>query len=209
MIYLIPIVSAILSVLLLFIQFLLIKFERYLESDFSSEFIKKTMDISEEVSIEYGKLYAYNPISRMIIIEKKDTYSICDYFKLNHEIAHSRDDRTRVIYFYMILIAIYRVFFIPICIIVCILELCGVTIGKEIFYLLITILASFILIKTYYVLIYETRASKAALYELKKSVTSKEANDILNFAVCCFLQQLFITFIMGASIYFFIDLSMK
>lgn len=208
MIYLILIISIVFTMLLSFNQFFMVKLERGFKNDCTDSFVEKISNINEEIHVVYGKLYAYNPLNKKIIIEKKNVYSTCDYFKLNHEIAHSRDDSTRVIYFYMILIAIYRVLFIPSCIILCIAEFCGTTISKDVYHLLIVILISFILIKTYYILKYETKASKDALIELRKSITSEEASAIIKFSLCCIFQQLLITFIIGTSMYIYIDFFM-
>lgn len=203
------IINFIFGSLLLFIQISLRRIEAHFKNDYSNSIIKKIKNIKEKIPIDYRDFYAYNPISRALIIEKKGTYSICDYFKLEHEIAHSKHDRTRVIYFYMIIIAVYRILFIPVYIVLCIIGLLGGRICKEVYLLLIIILTLFILIKTYYILKYEIKASKDAFFILRKSIARQDASYIFKFAVCCIFQQLLVTFIIGSTLYFFMILSMR
>lgn len=76
MIYFILIISIVFSILLSFNQFFLLKLERGFKNDCTDSFIEKISNINEEIHVVYGKFYAYNPLNKKIIIEKKDVYHL-------------------------------------------------------------------------------------------------------------------------------------
>lgn len=202
---LIVIVVAFFCVLSFINEIFLNKFRRYLNLDYTSFFIEKVRVYKKDKNIGYGKLYAYNPISRKVIIENKDTYTLCDYFMLNHEVEHSRDDENRVLYFNMILIAIYRLVYLPMSMILCIVDLHGVFVPKEVRYIFIVILIIFILIKLHYILKHETKASKEAYINLKEEISNNNLRIVFKFALCCIFQQILVTLLVGTFAYIIIS----
>lgn len=147
----------------------------------------------ERLMLRYGKCYGYNPRKQEILVLEKKFYNAYDMFSIYHEIGHYHDDlKNKRILKNMLVTGVNRLFIIPISLVLTVL--CWFQ--KEsmtIHYICFAIIALAMLLgvhRLYFIIRYETSASKSAMQELSCMLNAVSWNLIKRVAYYAKVSQI-------------------
>lgn len=146
---------------------------------------------SKSLSIRYGNYYAYNPRKNEVLIKEKNSYNLWDIFAIYHEIGHYHDNlKNKIILKHMSVTCLNRLVIIPIFIFITVLRFFCKDEGLLFIYLGTVFLCSALIIHRFYFIIkYETSASKDAVINLSNFDGEVDLHDIKRAAYYAVISQ--------------------